>query len=180
MVNSTQFSKTPMKGELLCKMVSRYPSIDFPTIQVISHIQAISKNLSLMINHDLARQGLTEGKFYVLAFLFSEELLGNEDPSPSQIADHIGVTRGTVTGLLDGLERDGFLERFHDSRDRRGLTIRITDKSRSFLDSFLPSITSTLADVITLSEQEKQNLIDSLGQIETALAEVAPKIVEVA
>ena len=73
--------KTPLKGELLCKMVDRYPSIDLSTIQALSHIQAIGKSISMILNNDLADHGLTEGKFYVLCFLFTEELIGHQLPA---------------------------------------------------------------------------------------------------
>jgi MarR family transcriptional repressor of emrRAB len=171
-------SITPTKAELLCNMVGRYPSIDFDAIQIVSHIQAIGKKLSAINNHLLAEYGLTEGKFYVLAYLFSEEVLGNDARSPSQIADHIGITRGTVTGLLDGLEREGYLERFHDTRDRRGLTIQITDKSRAFLDSFLPNAITFLADVIPLNDKEKSEIIDLLARLDLAFGRITPAVTE--
>jgi DNA-binding MarR family transcriptional regulator len=172
MINSNSPSKkTPIKGELLCKLFDRYPSIDVSTVQLVSLIQAIGRNLSMFLNCDLSDHGLTEGKFYVLAYLFSEELLGHEAPSPSQIADHVGVTRGTVTGLLDGLEREGFITRFHDPRDRRGLTIQINGVARDFLDSYLPTITGGLSKFIPLSAEEKSLLLELLEKIDRSLGE---------
>ena len=77
--------------------------------------------------------------------------MARPDPSPSEIAEHIGVTRATITGLLDGLERDGFLERRQDSRDRRALTIHLTGKTHRFLDEYLPEqarrINALMADL---------------------------------
>jgi DNA-binding MarR family transcriptional regulator len=35
--------------------------------------------------------------------------------APHELAKRAGVTRATVTGLLDGLERDGFLSRHCDN-----------------------------------------------------------------
>ncbi len=102
--------------------------------------------------------------------------MGHEEPSPSQIADHIGVTRGTVTGLMDGLERDGFIERYHDPRDRRGLTIRITDKSRTFIDGFLPNMSAVLQRVLPLNEEEKEAFSESLGRIESELSRIKPSV----
>jgi DNA-binding MarR family transcriptional regulator len=157
------------KGEMLCKMSERYPSMNQSAIQLISHVQSIGKSLSAMLNDVLSEHDLTEGKFYVISFLFSEELFQHEAPSPSQIADHIGVTRGTVTGLLDGLERDGFVERTLDPRDRRALTIKMTDKSRVFLDSFLPTITKIVDRFIPLSGEEREIAIELLSRVDTAL-----------
>eukprot|EP01034_Spumella_vulgaris_P017990 gene17990-22966_t len=53
----------------------------------------------------LAPHNLSEGKF-VLLFLLHQMA---EGLSPHELADRAGVTRATVTGLLDGLERDGFV-----------------------------------------------------------------------
>jgi DNA-binding MarR family transcriptional regulator len=163
------FPKSSLKGDLLYKMVSRHPSIDLGTIQVLSHIQAIAKSVSAKINIDLAEYGLTEGKFYVLTYIFSEELVGHDYPSPSQIADNLGVTRGTITGLLDGLERDGYVQRVDSPTDRRALTIQITQKSHNFLDQFLPAAVRYFDEVLPMDSNEKQKLVVDLSRIELAL-----------
>ena len=149
-------------------MSRRYPMIDMTTIGVISQVQSLARTLSAGLNNDLACHGLTEGKFYVLVYLFSEELMGEEDPSPSDIAENLGVTRGTITGLLDGLEREGYVERRHDSRDRRALTIQMTDKTRQFVDVFLHSSILALTQSMPLDEAEKCTLTEWLSRIESA------------
>lgn len=161
--------KVPLKGELLRRITERYPELDMGTVVIVSQIQAISRSVSAHVNNDLAKYGLTEGKFYVLCFLFSEELLGSEVPSPSAIADHVGVTRGTVTGLLDGLERENLITRHSDSRDRRSLTIQLTEKARQVLDDFLHSSTQSLFHAIPLSETEREGLSGYLSRIADAL-----------
>lgn len=66
---------------------------------------------------------LSEGKF-VLLFLLHGQLVGL---SPHELADRAGVTRATITGLLDGLERDGFVTRCSSHSDRRKITVLLTD-----------------------------------------------------
>jgi DNA-binding MarR family transcriptional regulator len=46
--------------------------------------------------------------------------------SPSEIGERLIVTRATVTGLLDSLERRGLIIRSPNPEDRRGLVIAIT------------------------------------------------------
>jgi len=75
----------------------------------------------------LAPHCLSEGKF-VLLFLLRD---APEGLAPHELAKRAGVTRATVTGLLDGLQRDGYLERHHDSRDRRSVSVRLTPKGEA-------------------------------------------------
>ncbi len=46
--------------------------------------------------------------------------------SPSELGTRLIVTRATVTGLLDSLERRGFVHRSANPADRRGLLVEIT------------------------------------------------------
>jgi DNA-binding MarR family transcriptional regulator len=46
--------------------------------------------------------------------------------SPSELGERLIVTRATVTGLLDSLERRGFVKRSANPADRRSLMVEIT------------------------------------------------------
>jgi DNA-binding MarR family transcriptional regulator len=46
--------------------------------------------------------------------------------SPSELGDRLIVTRATVTGLIDSLERRGFVRRSANPADRRSLLVEIT------------------------------------------------------
>lgn len=168
MENEVLFPKIPPKAEVLRKVAQRYPEVEPDAMEVLINIQRVCKAAQCDTSQFLEPYKLSEGKFYVLAYLFSAELLDAPAPSPSEIAEHVGVTRATITGLLDGLERDGFLERRHDSRDRRALTIHMTAKTRRFLDEFIPSHSHRInAIMANLSQDERRQLIALLSKIET-------------
>jgi DNA-binding MarR family transcriptional regulator len=71
--------------------------------------------------------------------------------------------------LLDGLERDGYLERRHTSQDRRALTIRLTDKARLFFDAFLKAGAMPISQNLPLDDDELQTLKELLGRIDQAI-----------
>lgn len=53
------------------------------------------------------------------------DLLGIHGPlSPSELARRTGIHRATVTGILDRLERDGWVRRERDEEDRRAVVVR--------------------------------------------------------
>lgn len=159
----------PQRCDLLRRITAPYADVDPDIIIIVSLIKSISRSFSAQMALGLASHELTEGKFYVLAYLLSEEIAGHPNPSPSEIASHLDVTRGTITGLLDGLERDGYLERCVDQTDRRALSIQITPKAREFLSTFLPASGVSLTNSICLTDAEKQILAQTLGRIETCL-----------
>jgi DNA-binding MarR family transcriptional regulator len=173
MAHETPFLKVPLKGELLKKTAQRFPELESSAIEAITMLQAVSTGVKAQMNCTLEGYGLSEGRFYVLCYLFTEELMEHNAPGPSDIAEHLGVTRATITGLLDGLERDGFLERLHHSRDRRALTIQMTDKGRQTLDEFMPTaVRHANAVMAVLDESERETLIGLLGKVEAHLEQL--------
>ena len=49
---------------------------------------------------------------------------------PSELADHVGITKQSVNDLLGHLERQGYLGRVPDATDGRARVIRLTAKGR--------------------------------------------------
>lgn len=56
-------------------------------------------------------------------------LLERGEATPGQLADAVGLTSGSVTAMLDRLERGGFVQRAPDPTDRRRFVVRPTTKS---------------------------------------------------
>lgn len=48
--------------------------------------------------------------------------------SAGTLADHIGLTAGAATTVIDRLERAGFARRGHDSGDRRKVIVEVTER----------------------------------------------------
>jgi DNA-binding MarR family transcriptional regulator len=49
---------------------------------------------------------------------------------PSQLADKVSLDRPTTTGLLERLERDGWIERSFDPANRRTVRVHLTPKAQ--------------------------------------------------
>ncbi|MGG1661172.1 MarR family winged helix-turn-helix transcriptional regulator [Brevibacillus sp. NRS-1366] len=118
----------------------------------------------------LARYNFSQAKLNLLMLLYSNQQLREEELTPSELAERTNVTRGTITGLLDGLEREGYVQRRNHPHDRRKITIFLTEKGKDLLFSILPEqlvrISTVLADI---SVEERKTLIELLGKIQTGL-----------
>jgi DNA-binding MarR family transcriptional regulator len=82
----------------------------------------------------LARYQLSEGRFAVLLLLRQS----SSKLTPSELADQAGVTRATMTGLLDGLVRDGFVNREEVEGNRRSLAVSLTAKGQKVMVKVIP------------------------------------------
>jgi len=90
-----------------------------------------------------------------------------------RLAIKCGVTRATMTGLLDGLERERLLKREADRNDRRMLLIQLTSKGRKMLDGMLPDYYHRIALLMNqLSNAEKHQLVDLLGKVNGGIGAV--------
>ena len=92
-----------------------------------------------------------------------EILLGRESTTPSQLATELGLTTGSVTAMLDRLERLGYLTRAPGSGDRRKTQVRITDAAaRLAWEIYGPIAEEGAAEVATYTAAELATILDYL------------------
>ncbi len=92
----------------------------------------ITRKITKHYRDKIAAFGLTHGQFFMLVAILEEEGM-----LPSQLAEKTALDRATTTGLLDRLERDGWIERRPDSVDRRALRIHLSPNALKHRDSLL-------------------------------------------
>jgi MarR family transcriptional regulator for hemolysin len=78
------------------------------------------------LNAELAREGITFRQWEVLAWI---ALQG--EMSQAELADCLGIEAPTLVGILDRMERDGWLDRYSCPNDRRKKRIRATEKAET-------------------------------------------------
>jgi|SRR5579859_135915 len=93
---------------------------------------------------------------------------------PNQIADRLIISRATMTGLLDSLEKRGYVRRLPHATDRRMLLIELTDTGRRVAHDFRLVVHQHQKGWLgALSEQEQNELIESLHQLQSSLSDAA-------
>jgi DNA-binding MarR family transcriptional regulator len=66
------------------------------------------------------------------------------------------VTTGSMTSLLDTLERRGLVRRQPHPSDRRQLLVHLTDEGQALVDNFLPEIVAVQTALVAgLSEADR-------------------------
>jgi DNA-binding MarR family transcriptional regulator len=153
------FHTTTKRGEILRKALARFPELDISAIETQVALEHTAEIATAFVFTPLEEHGISRGRFQIMMYVTMEEMVGNEPPSPSGIADSLGVTRATITQLLDGLERDQLVERRDVRNDRRAQAIHLTEKGRRLFDELVPSISCRIARFCSpLSPSERQTL----------------------
>jgi DNA-binding MarR family transcriptional regulator len=89
---------------------------------------------------------------------------------PAELAERLGVTRASVTGLLDALEADGLVARRRDPSDGRGVRAALTGAGRELIGRILPGHVGRLAAVTrALSTEERAQLVGLLDKVRGGL-----------
>jgi DNA-binding MarR family transcriptional regulator len=89
---------------------------------------------------------------------------------PNAIADRLIISRATVTGLLDSLERRAYLRRRPHPSDRRMILAEITEAGRQAASAFRPIVHQHEKEWFeVLGEQEQQQLLITLHRVQERL-----------
>ena len=86
-------------------------------------IFSTAHQLSQTMNEELAALGITFRQWEVLVWLSLRGVT-----SQSELAGHLRVEAPTLVGVLDRMERDGWIRRTPDPRDRRRKLVEATEQ----------------------------------------------------
>ena len=164
---------------LLLKEVPRYECLQAAAARVPGTDPAICQ-LFLSILHTgdvvsrgeatfLARHGLNQARLIILVLLDNSE---NGSMRSSELAECAGVSRATITGLLDTLEKAGLVARSGDPRDRRVSCVKITSEGRVRLHKVQPLLIRWTEGILSaLSVREQGQLVALLRKTQKAFSE---------
>jgi DNA-binding MarR family transcriptional regulator len=113
------------------------------------------------------RHGLSHAALNALAVIE-----GNGGPIPAgEVSAHMHITSGTLTGVLDTLERKGYVRRTPDRDDRRSVLVDITPEAQDVLDTMLPEVQQAcVARLGSLDDRLLEGLLDTLAIVKESIA----------
>ena len=122
-------------------------------------IFATAHDLACTINEEFAGLGITHRQWEVLAWI---SYLG--ELSQTELADKMGIEAPTLVGVLDRMERDGWIQRIPSETDRRKKLIRVTERVEPVWAQMVARGLAIRARAIEgVSEEQLKNLRETLG-----------------
>lgn len=115
------------------------------------------------------RHGLSHAALNALAVIE-----GNGAPmATGEIGALMHITSGTMTSVLDTLERNGYIARLPDPDDRRRVLVDVTPEAQAVLNRLLPEVVQiTTAVMAGIGEKQLKEFLGTLGRVRDAIAAV--------
>lgn len=160
--------------ECLLEAAREFPDLDPSAAEAFLHLLRTGDEAFRVAEIQLAEHEITHGRFGVLMALWGHcQREGRIVPlSPADIAERTGVTRATVTGLVDTLERAGLVARTPNSDDRRMTSVALTQRGEAVLQKILPDHFRQMTWLMSpLDEAERRTLVALLTKVLRRAAE---------
>lgn len=126
------------------------------TNRIAALIKTASIEFDRMANPILADYGLTASQCRILKFLYMQQ---NQRARIVDIEKECAITHPTVLGLLDSLEKKGFVLKIVNPEDARSKLVSLTQKAKDMqmeLETLVAKIDHEWVE--NLSEQERKEL----------------------
>ena len=86
--------------------------------------------------------------------------------TPADLSEEVGLTRSSMTGALDSLEKLGYITRMPHPSDRRMIIISLTSSGQQFINKHLPERYRRLFMIVScLSSDERAVLLEGYKKV---------------
>jgi DNA-binding MarR family transcriptional regulator len=144
-----------------------YPGSSWLASRAVRELEVVGGMVEAVVAAVARRHGLSHAALNALAVIE-----GNGGPLPAgEVSARIHITSGTMTSVLDTLERNGYIQRLADPGDRRRVQIEITPAAQGILDRMLPEVQQACTAVMgALDDQALKALLDNLAIVREGVA----------
>lgn len=120
----------------------------------------------LNLSRELNRDNISFAQFFLLGYLATSKELTMTD-----IARKMGHSTAAATGLVDRLEKLGYMERTHAVDDRRKVLVRITSRGIELVSRLRDELQNQIADA--MSETASEDAASFMTSYRTMSTEMA-------
>ncbi len=97
--------------------------------QLFDALSSVNRKLRALFDARVKERGLTLSRARALFALSKRDGLNQRE-----LAEELGIETPTIVRLLDGMEKQGFIERRVEASDRRAKQIHMTERGRGIAD----------------------------------------------
>lgn len=152
-------------------LARQFPEADTASLETYLYFLRVAGDIFAQQQAYFERYDLSEGRLVVLLLLRQAP---HYRMTPSALAEEAHVTRGTMTGLLAGLERSGLVKRAQHPEDARMFSIELTEATHELFERLLPERVSRIGEFMSsLTEEEQHHLRTLLEKMELRMGAIS-------
>jgi DNA-binding MarR family transcriptional regulator len=106
------------------------------------------------------KHGMRDREWMALRFLSRANRFSR---TPSALASYVGTTRGTASFIIGELERLGYVERKRSTKDKRSVTLSVTQQGKKFLAR--DPVNGLVEAIAVLDDDSKIRFRDTLRHV---------------
>ncbi|MGH1447575.1 MAG: MarR family winged helix-turn-helix transcriptional regulator [Cognatishimia sp.] len=118
-------------------------------------LSRLSKIIQDRLEKKLSKYGLSRLQWCVLSGIGLEDIT-----TPSEIADHVGITRQAISRLLLQMRKKGWIEQEFDPKDGRSRRLVITESGRALLEACHPIVNENQTYFTNKLNAEELRMLD--------------------
>jgi MarR family transcriptional regulator, 2-MHQ and catechol-resistance regulon repressor len=120
-----------------------------------------SKSVQELIKNDISNYGMRTSDFEILEPLYHKGKL-----TVREVSEAVLINTGSITYVIDKLEKKGLIERSNCKDDRRVVYIHITEEGKKLMDDIFPQHQQVIEALFDgISEADRKTMIDALKKI---------------
>ncbi|WP_035603060.1 MarR family transcriptional regulator [Haloferula sp. BvORR071] len=123
--------------------------------RIADFVMLTQRSCILNLSNELNKGNVSFPQFFLLTYLSSEDYL-----TMSDIAKKMGHSTAAATGLVDRLEKLGYVERVHAAEDRRKIMVRITSKGVDLVNRMRKEIAADLAGILSELDEDQAEAVE--------------------
>lgn len=153
------------------KSIKGWPEKDKKIIYEGLVLMHLHREIDMYAEMRTSRFGLSVRQMEILDILFHNP---GRQLTPADLADEAHLTRSTMTGNLDSLERKGFLSRKIHPKDRRMMLVNLTKEGLEFCNEKMPERYNEILEIIgSLSLNDRKHIKRIYIKLLTLLKEIS-------
>lgn len=134
-------------------------------VSTIDALVQLSFSMHARLEAGAAREGLSVTQMRLLG------ILRDREPTIGELAAHLGLSKSSVSGLIDRAAQRGLVSRTHDAHDGRSVRVRIEPAGRSVIDDAAARFEDELHDVLqAITADERREWVRLTMRLLTAEA----------
>ncbi|MBN2144685.1 MAG: MarR family transcriptional regulator [Candidatus Aureabacteria bacterium] len=133
--------------------------------KIVEAMRALTRGFGKKHSNELCRGKITMPQFIILDFLSSRSGAKMRD-----VATFLEISTAAVTGIVDRLQKSGYLDRLPDSRDRRIIHLKLSRKGNALVEKIHKERRQMLISMFSrISQSEREEYLRILTKIKNAI-----------